>query len=305
MIITGRGEFAMQAHSERCEGEEEICDDGIDNNCNGQIDCNEFSCRGGLGNPPHPHCAPTPTPLPTPSQPCPNPIGTPPANCSGATWNPYLCRWTCFISPGNCGSDLAPVIDGNQPQPALACVDCTCHSPILIDVQGNGFDLTDAAQGVNFDLNGNLVPERLAWTSVNSDDAWLVLDINSDGQINNGGEMFGNYTYQPSARDPNGFLALALYDQLEHGGNGNGAIERSDGIFRALRLWQDQNHNAYSEPWELRTLSELGLARIDLDYHESRRRDNHGNWFRFRAKVKDVRGAQLGRWAWDVYLQSQ
>jgi len=46
----------------------------------------------------------------------------------------------------------------------------------------------------------------------------------------------------------------------------------------------------------------LGLKSIELDYKESRRRDEHGNWFRYRAKVKDVRGAQLGRWAWDVFL---
>jgi hypothetical protein len=49
----------------------------------------------------------------------------------------------------------------------------------------------------------------------------------------------------------------------------------------------------------------LGLAVIDLDYRESRRRDEHGNWFRYRAKIRDTRGAQLGRWAWDVFLVTQ
>jgi hypothetical protein len=72
-----------------------------------------------------------------------------------------------------------------------------------------------------------------------------------------------------------------------------------------LRLWQDVNHNGLSEVAELKNLLEVGVACIELDYKESRRKDQHGNLFRYRAKVTDIYGAQVGRWAWDVLLVSQ
>jgi hypothetical protein len=62
---------------------------------------------------------------------------------------------------------------------------------------------------------------------------------------------------------------------------------------------------ASSESCEMKTLPEVGLRKIDLDYRSSRRTDEFGNEFRYKAKVRDAQDAQLGRWAWDVFLVLQ
>jgi hypothetical protein len=181
-----------------------------------------------------------------------------------------------------------------------------CYSPIVIDLAGNGYNLTNARNGVEFDLTGNGVKDKVAWTAVGSDDAWLALDRDDNGSIDSAEELFGNFTFQNAPLpERNGFIALAEFDKNKYGGNSDGIIDSRDSVFSRLRLWQDMNHNGISEQNELLTLTSQGVIILELDYKESKRTDEHGNRFKYRAKVRDARGAHVGRWAWDVFPVSK
>lgn len=181
-------------------------------------------------------------------------------------------------------------------------------SPIILDTTGEGFHLTSADAGVRFDIRGDGHPTQLAWTAPSSRNAFLALDRNGNGTIDDGTELFGNFTAQPKSAHPNGFLALAEFDKPENGGNGDGILDENDAVFSHLVAWIDENHDGISQPNELHRLLAIGIYSINLNYKESRRTDEFGNVFRYRAKVnaadKNDQSA-AGRMGYDVFLQAK
>ncbi|MGC1484586.1 MAG: hypothetical protein WA789_12395 [Candidatus Acidiferrum sp.] len=184
--------------------------------------------------------------------------------------------------------------------------DCACelgNSPIILDIDGKGFNLTSAAGGVSFDISGTGNPVQMAWTAQGAENAFLALP-GADGLVHNGQQLFGNFTPQPPSSSPNGFAALAVYDLPANGGNGNGVIDSGDAIYSSLRLWIDENHDGICQPEELHTLASLGVNSISLHYTLSKKVDQYGNVFRYKAPV-DPNAPDpdhVGRTAYDVFF---
>jgi hypothetical protein len=156
-------------------------------------------------------------------------------------------------------------------------------------------------EGVRFanEIGGPL--NNISWTDPRFHNAWLALDRNGNGQIDALSELFGNYTPQPESPDPNGYAALAVFDDPRNGGNGNGILDPEDAVYPLLRLWVDLNHDGISQKNELFTLPEAGLFSISLHYHEARKTDQYGNQFRYRAAVRD-RNNETREACYDVFL---
>jgi hypothetical protein len=190
---------------------------------------------------------------------------------------------------------------------------CDYSSPILIDTEHDGYRLTDVEHGVRFDLDNDGIAEQVAWTRPDSDDAWLALDRNGNGVIDNGSELFGNATpayadrVEPTAA--NGFEALKFSEGPSYGPSrrGDGVIDASDAVFSRLLLWRDRNHNGISEPDELQRVAESSIVAISTEYRLNNRRDHFGNEFRQKGKAwfrDDAAGTAKSYPIFDVWLRA-
>lgn len=177
-------------------------------------------------------------------------------------------------------------------------------SPVVIDAFNEGFHLTNMTNGVKFRISPNGPLLQMSWPDQEYRNGWLVLDRNGNGMIDDFTELFGNMTPQASSNDPNGYHALAIFDDPMNGGNDNGVIDPEDSVYAQLRLWIDANHDGISEPNELHTLPEMGIFRIDLKYHLSKYVDANGNTFRYRSRIWDDAG-QSHDVCYDVFLSVQ
>lgn len=179
---------------------------------------------------------------------------------------------------------------------------CAVNDPIVVSLADSRYELTDRDGGVHFDLGDTGSTEQVPWTEIDSDEAFLMLDRNGNGRVDSGRELFGDATPQHPSDQPNGFRALAVYDDVLSGGNEDGRLSALDAIYPQLRLWWDRDHDGLSDAGELVTLEAAGLTWIDLAYEESGRVDRHGNAFRFRAQAGWEQGG--ARLIWNVFLNA-
>jgi len=220
--------------------------------------------------------------------------------CMSGSWEcPTLCGSCWYYPNAPCGY-LGTAYCCTDSGGTHVC--CSNGSPIVIDTASEGFHLTDLTNGVKFRELSGLEPVQFSWTDSRFHNAFLALDRNGNGRIDDLTELFGNLTPQPLSASPNGYLALAVFDLPENGGNGNGVIDPGDAVYSSLRLWVDRNHDGISQPEELFTLQEGGVFAIDLKYVETTRQDKFGNQCRYRSRIwNKMHGASEDR-CYDVFL---
>ncbi|OGK09409.1 MAG: hypothetical protein A2W80_15025, partial [Candidatus Riflebacteria bacterium GWC2_50_8] len=126
--------------------------------------------------------------------------------------------------------------------------------PLVLDLSGEGINLTEAGKGAIFDVTADGKLDSTAWVRGNT--AMLVYDRNGNGVIDNGKELFGD---QNGA--DNGFAELAKYDS-----NADKKINFLDPVFKALKLYRDLNGDGKIEKKELQTLPELGIKALNLNF---------------------------------------
>jgi hypothetical protein len=143
----------------------------------------------------------------------------------------------------------------------------TALSPIVLDLDGNGVSTLSAAEGVQFDLAASGQTGQYGW--VGGNDGLLVRDVNLDGVINDGRELFGAATQLGNGTAAgNGYAALADLD-----GNHDSKISATDASFGELKVWVDANHDGKTDLGELKGLVDLGITALDLNYLHSDRQD--------------------------------
>lgn len=132
------------------------------------------------------------------------------------------------------------------------------RDPIILDLDGNGLETVGLASNVYFDHDGDGVLTKTGWAGKN--DALLVWDRNTNGLIDTGAELFGDFTPLPNGTlAPNGFAALAALDA-----NGDGHLDASDPIFAELKLWRDASQDGKTDVGELISLAEAGIVSLNL-----------------------------------------
>jgi hypothetical protein len=143
-------------------------------------------------------------------------------------------------------------------------------TPLVLDLNGDGVQTVDAAQGVQFDLMDTGTKQTVGWVSKH--DGLLAIDLNGDGQINSGAELFGDHMrLADGSLAQDGWSALAALDN-----NGDAVIDAQDAAFSQLRVWVDANGNGSTDAGELRTLAEMHIANISLqaDTHSVQQNGN-------------------------------
>jgi hypothetical protein len=156
---------------------------------------------------------------------------------------------------------------------------------LVLDLDGNGVQTLDVNEGVQFDLLNTGSKQTVGWLS--KQDGLLAMDLNGDGRINSGAELFGDQTVLADGTlATDGWVALSAQDS-----NTDGKIDAQDANFKQLRVWVDANSNGMTDAGEMSTLAESGIVSIDLN-HMGGTINQNGNLLLTGSSFKTTDGAQ-------------
>lgn len=140
--------------------------------------------------------------------------------------------------------------------------------PLVINLNANIAEVSD--QKFFFDIDSDGTKDSISQLSKNS--GYLALDINQDGIINDGSELFGT-------KSGNGFKDLAKYDS-----DGDGWIDEDDEIWSKLLIWsKDEKGNDTLYHLTDKGVGAICLQNISTDFSLNSAETNQVN-----AKIRNT-----------------
>lgn len=292
-----------------CVPPPERCSNGVDDDCDGRVDGNDFDCPppvitcesqegGGCNGDPGygDHCAPSD-----------NTGGCSPGRffawCNRRNpeypdiWDDWIINWVDSRCDGQ-------VLDDGQNYTKYYCTSSSntryeCTTPLVLQfLAGAPVTLTRGLSSFAFTPGQSVHSD---WPAAAT--PWLVRDLDGDGRISSGRELFGSDTALASGRTAkHGFEALADLD-----GNRDGRVDADDPAFTTLRLWADVDGDRRTDPGELTSLAARGVTSLSVRYAVDARCDARGNCERERAgfTFTDASGQARRGEVIDVYLATR
>ncbi len=142
--------------------------------------------------------------------------------------------------------------------------------PVVLNLSEEGKANGLGASFVYFDYDGDGFAERTGW--IGEQQGLLVVDLNENGIIDDGKELFGDKTILKNGRQAkDGYQALKELDE-----NKDGVIDSQDSAWLKLRVWVD-NGDGMTQEGELKTLEELGIESIKLNEERNSTSEDEGN----------------------------
>ncbi len=190
---------------------------------------------------------------------------TTPTVMSTTCFNGYIDTFTDGFNQG--GGSSSVCVNPAPPPPSNGDILTVTDpmEPLIIDLNGDGIQTTGTDDMVWFDLDGNGSKDHMTWTNGNTQEGFLWVNLSGKNRVDNGSELFGIGTVMPDgSKAPDGFTALAMYDQPAQGGNGDGIIDAHDAVWTKLRVWVDSNHNGVCDPGEVSPLAAYHVDGISL-----------------------------------------